>query len=234
MYLLVKKAVWVTLQGVHKAMHDNSLKCIKNISPINSVPKVIEALEALDNGLTKVDLPNVQIFNYTYLVISRNVHRQIHLFEDKKTLEMLDIHFAHAYFRALNNYLRKKENPPAWKIFFDFYSENRSSNIFYLWLGANAHINNDLPFSLEKTVTGSFYRDYAKVQTVIDQSIKEILPKVTKNKFKQAVYLRIIKVVSRKWRKDAWNNSKSTGSIIQNKAGSYAERIVFMSKIIGL
>lgn len=186
----------------------NQKKNLEGIDFVDSSLKAIEVLENLDRKLAEVGLNNVRIFNKTYLVISKNLEKETDLFKDKKTLERLDVHFANAYFNALNKYRSGKVTSPAWEIFFDFCVKNKSSNIFYLWLGANAHINNDLPFSLKQIVSNEFYHDYKRVQSIIDKSIEEILPNITRNKVKQKTYLLIIKFICRRWRTNAWVNYK--------------------------
>lgn len=207
-------------------------------------------LTKLDQKLPQTKLANLKVFNHTYLIITRNIHQEIQQSAFKQADKMLelDLNFANYYFQAFESYQNNQPISEAWKIAFNFCENKKSYRLIYLILGANAHINNDLPFSLKQVVENEyFYSDYQKVQKIIDRSVNEVLDSINKM-FPSSSYIDrnliwvyeiIIKFLIRKWRRTAWNNylklkqKKITANEIKKDATDIARQILLIANLIG-
>lgn len=215
-------------------------------SKINSILVVIRNLEKLDSDLIKGDLQNLGAFNHTYLIVTRNIQTGIRrdYFEYPDKLNELDVNFAGYYFKPIKNYSNGKQIAPAWKICFDFCRSEKNSRFIYLTLGVNAHINNDLAFSLKDIIKDEkFETDHKMVQKMIDQSLNEVLSFVKEDseilnlihKSLAPIYKIVIKIFLRRWRAKAWKNylDLKNGSItaeeIKRKAEQMARLIIKLS-----
>jgi hypothetical protein len=162
-------------------------------------------MRELQNELGGTDLANLQFFNITYLIITQSVYAKskTHFFENEIIMKDLDINFAKYYFDALKDYADGKKTTPAWQVFFDFCKQNTSIPLIYLALGVNAHVNNDLGFSLFDVVNDTdFTSDFNKVNPVISASLDTVVSEVGLPKF----YIPFMKLLIIYWRTKAWNN----------------------------
>ena len=159
----------------------------------------------LQNELRRTDLSNLQIFNKTYYIITKNVYAKIGtgFFSDDASMIMLDINFARYYFDALKMYTDKQTTTPSWEVMFDFCKKDSSLPLIYLTLGVNAHVNNDLGMSLFDVIEkDEFKKDFYKVNPVIYKSIDEILSEVRLSNF----YKPFMQMLIFHWRNNAWGN----------------------------
>ena len=196
-------------------------------------------------------LQNLTAFNHTYLIITKNVYSKLdkNYFQNDALMEKIDINFVNYYFRALNNYLDKKNCPPAWKILFDSCVEDNKFQFIYMALGVNAHVNNDLPQTLHDVMQRSrFQYDYLLINEIIKYSLHEVvrslheknrLMNITKNIFEKLYAYYLNNLIST-WRKEAWNSylklteDKITVQKIELKAKKKAETIVSFRNILDL
>ncbi len=125
-------------------------------------------------------------FNHTYAVITRNVVSKLgsQYFSDDKSMQKIDVNFGNYYFRALKGYIETGKCTPSWQYLFDACRNKSHFQFIYLALGVNAHVNNDLPQTLFEVLRGNIHSgDYFKVNTIISQSINEVMTKLKeKNK----------------------------------------------------
>ncbi|HVT00842.1 MAG TPA: DUF5995 family protein [Patescibacteria group bacterium] len=174
---------------------------------VKKFSETVPALKGLEKKLGETKLKNILPFNTAYLIISRNVEKREkdNYFENPDLLKKLDVNFVNYYLSAINDYENGDNVAPLWKIAFESKNINPLIN---LSLGANAHINNDLPLSLAETIDDKkFYRDYQKAGTVIFESLDEILDSIHKDKpnaFLRFYYKLVMKYLIKRWRKSAW------------------------------
>lgn len=170
-----------------------------------TIPEVMDHMMELNHELRRTDLSNLQFFNITYFIITKNVYAKIgkEYFSEEILVQKLDSNFASYYFDALRKYVDGQITTPAWKITFDFCKEDQSMPLIYLALGVNAHVNNDLGLSLFDVVKETdFKKDFDKVNPVIFASLDEVINEANLNKF----YKSFMRLLIWHWRYKAWNN----------------------------
>lgn len=180
----------------------------------SSIYDVIAQMEALQTELQVSSLANLKYFNKTYLLITQTVHKgmQENKFQDNARMEHFDIQFARYYFTALKSYTQNKPTPPAWQTCFEYCSNPHVSPTIAMALGVNAHVNNDLPQTLQDCNFKEGYKsDYNKVNQEIRSQIPDVIrylqdtsqPFSTLQK-KPGIYFQILYTVICNWRADAW------------------------------
>lgn len=172
-----------------------------------SFPDILSVMQQMldiQKELEQTDLKQLQIFNQTYYIISKNVSVKIGngYFSQDHAMTKLDIKFAQYYFDALKDYAMGKKTTPAWQVGFDYCHENHSVDIICLAHGVNAHVNNDLGLALLDVVDTDFKEDFDKVDAIIIGSLGEVISKNTLSPIYKPFMHRLIK----RWRKNAWNN----------------------------
>lgn len=197
-------------------------------STFKSIPDIIQHMAELQEELKNSDMENLIPFNTAYFIITKNVFARIGTgyFEHDKLMQQFDIHFAKYYFNALKNYVENKPAAPAWKTLFELCKQDSVYQSVYMALGINAHVNNDLAFSLYEVLKNNdFAADYYKVNHIIHNSLFEViaavtekLPRIekTKNKLKLP-YSLYMDIIIKKWRNNAWNNYKYLKNNKKNK-----------------
>jgi hypothetical protein len=182
---------------------------------LNTIHDVIHQMEKIDQGLTNIELNNLKAFNTTYLIITKAVASRIGTgyFENDAEMQQFDIIFARYYFNALNGYTEKLDIAPSWKMLFDACMKNNLLQIQYMALGVNAHVNNDLAFSLYDMKNNN-YKDYLKINDVISKCLPDVLQslheknkmlEVAKNKL-APIYSLFLAFLIKNWRGNAWKN----------------------------
>ncbi len=128
-------------------------------------------------------------------------------FENPSLLEKLDATFADLYFRAVT--------PPVLPEIWQTLSKKRvlePSKLFSLLLGANVHINHDLPLALQETITSpqDFRKDYFRANKVFKKALWEIYTDIEPSSEHglrgKIVFWTIYHLISR-WRTKAWTSS---------------------------
>lgn len=182
-----------------------------------SIEDVKDQLSALDRELQGTDMHNLIAFNHTYYIITKNVYNKLcsGYFKDDTLMQRIDTYFGNYYFDALNNYIHRNDCAPAWRILFDACRKDRNFQFIYMALGVNAHVNNDLPQTLQEALKGSEQADdYNRINTIISYSLNEVIESLhEKNKiisvsekmFKN-IYKHYLTYIIHKWRKRAWKN----------------------------
>lgn len=212
------------------------------VSSFHTVVDVMKHQEALQKELTGTDMENLRAFNKTYFIITTNVFNQLgkRYFRDEDSMQKLDIVFAQYYFDALKRYVTHQNITPSWKILFDNCKQNTSYQFIYMALGVNAHVNNDLGYSLFAVITDEqFKKDFDAVNKIIDESISEVVKELIETSslvtlgqnYALGIYKWMLTAVIKKWRKNAWDNYlllKSNGDteIIAQNAQRIAKELL--------
>lgn len=217
-----------------------------------SIFDVMECMNCLQKELAGSSLQNLQAFNWTYFIITRNVAMKMGTgyFRNDSLLEKIDTVFASYYFNALYNYVLAKTIAPSWQKMFDHCCRHDSFQFLHMALGVNAHVNNDLGLALFDTVQNPdlIVTDYWKVNQIIDDSISEVFHSLTEesvlvNKIKNRttiVYATLLKWLIRNWRENAWNNflqmrmQTTTEQYIEQQAEKIADNVSELSSLAKL
>lgn len=129
-----------------------------NIEAIDSFADILLALEKLENVLMQHELRQFYLFNQAYKVVTSKIKTSVEqqYFKNPKFIEAFTVCFSQYYFRAVNETLQNTANiPPAWAILNKTAARKRTPEFIYLLLGANAHINNDLPLALNELISSA-------------------------------------------------------------------------------
>lgn len=150
-----------------------------NVAAIKSSAEVIEELKRLDALLSESELLQVAFFNRAYIIITSKIYRanQSGYFKLSRLMDELEVNFAKYYFEALNRYVESGALPGPWQQVNAGWLHRFHPSSLSLMLGANAHINHDLPRALQDTITdqAQFKNDYFKVNQLLLESSRWIL-----------------------------------------------------------
>lgn len=122
------------------------------------------------------------VFARTYLTTTQEIlaaTRRPGLFANPAWIVEIDCHFAHRYFDAFDRIERSDACPMPWRVAFEAAGAKRTFIVQDVLLGMNAHINYDLPHSLDATIPRDLppealepYRlDNAALNTVLAESV---------------------------------------------------------------
>jgi hypothetical protein len=214
------------------------------LGPTFSFPNLISAddaetaLQTLDHNLPKSQIAVLRNFNRAYLIITQKVRQSLkkQAFENAGFLNKFDARFVNYYIRAVENYSTGAATPKAWEIAFDAAKAKSFSPLIVMALGINAHINNDISQVLLDTKAGpEHYRDYAKVNDIIQSSIYEVIDDLDndsslfnpKHRLLQPWYKFFMNCLARIWRRSAWRKYQKlrSGSLTIERIEFYAERM---------
>lgn len=154
----------------------NRYQRIIDLNSLNNSAQVLDELIYTNTLLKGTNLQQLAPFNSVYITMTKNLRKAIkaNLFQEKSTIEQLIINFACLYFSVLNASAEDKHLPKAWLT-----TINARSQFFpYLvLLGANAHINYDLPVALRKTLAGpgKFEADFLLINTIVAKTVDDTL-----------------------------------------------------------
>jgi hypothetical protein len=186
---------------------------------IDSIQSVISQMQSLEEELQDSDLQNLRYFNTTYLIITQNVSSKFHTnyFQNDTAMNSFDICFAKYYFEALNSFVKSQNSDPAWQILFESCKKNNLLKTQYLSLGVNAHVNNDLAFSIEDSKANPVPEsDYQKINHIITSSLhqvfksyKEVGPLNSLKNISLPIIKPVLSNIIKNWRDKAWHNSIS-------------------------
>ncbi len=187
---------------------------------ISNIDDVVERFQALENRLKQSDeYKLLHNFNKTYLIITQNVRQRMQqaAFEHPQFLNYFDAHFAKYYLEALDNYLKNKPTPPAWRRAFEACKTSECSPLILMSLGVNAHVNNDIAQVLRDCrAEKKHYKDYKKINKIIKSSIHEVIDNLDddpallspKRSILKPFYKITMSILIRFWRHNAWRNYK--------------------------
>src|SRR5665647_363717 len=153
-----------------------------DLNKITSFDTVMAELTRLDTLLPEHKLKHLIIFNKAYLTVTKGIKKAADgdYFENPKFIEKFSVNFAHYYFEAVNSTLNKnRELPTAWKLLNKTARYNSTPAFIFLLMGANAHINHDLPLALlklmDKEETDDLLKDVLKIDKILMKSGREII-----------------------------------------------------------
>ncbi len=226
---------------------------IVNIEKIATTNDVLDKLQWLDSRLGDLGLGSFQLFNTAYCIVTRRILDAISdgSLKDSNLIDTFVVIFAGYYFKALNNIVagELKNNSP-WAAMGE-YAKITSPPVFLsLLLGANAHINYDLPQALKELMQdkmdGEELKELAVLNKILMESGKEIVGSFEeKNRLYDFMKRRLRWMYYRPamytilyWRIIAWQNYKhyrydeKALSRITNHSSKIARRLVRLARIL--
>ena len=232
---------------------DNQPEVI-DTSTITTVVGVLAQLMQLDSQLNSLELDQFKLFNRAYQVVTRSMVQAIKddYFKNPEVIEKFMVTFADYYFKAVSGTMSGAVDvAPPWLKLND-YATNRSAPVFIsLMLGANAHINNDLPQALkilmQQEQAKDLVGDLLKIDKLLMKSGKEIIGLFEeKNRFLdflkrrfQFLYYRPAMYTIRYWRIIAWKNYQKLAkddaaqAYITDRSVKIANRLLFVARMLG-
>jgi len=215
---------------------------------------VISCLERLDKLLVAADLGQFVLFNKAYLIVTRSIQQAIRedYFKNPAFIEKFIVNFASYYFQAVNLTVSDDVSLSLPWAKLNEYATQKSAPVFIsLLLGANAHINNDLPQVLVKLLGEEkgegLLKDLVKIDKLLMKSGRQIIGVFDeKNSFLdflkrrlQFTYYRPAMYTILYWRIRAWQsyrllkrNEHAMPSVTRKTIGT-ANRLLKIAKILG-
>jgi hypothetical protein len=197
---------------------------IVNMAKIKSVEAVLVELDLLDSKLSQNHLDQFSLFNQAYYVVTNTIKQAAEhdYFNNPEFIEKFSVCFARYYFQAINDTSTVGlDVAPAWAKINKAAEFKSVPSFILLLMGANAHINHDLPLALLETMSmqkkDDLLRDVLKIDKLLMKSGREIigtfdesnrLVNFIKRRF-QFLYYRPIMYIILGWRIIAWHNYKS-------------------------
>jgi hypothetical protein len=173
-------------------------------------------LRKLQDDLPRQGLDQFTVFNTAYYIVTKNIQEAAadNYFEHPEFIQTLTTHFAEYYFRAIRQTKNNSSKlPAAWA---RLNAHGSDPAFMALLLGANAHINHDLPNALLDVMPQNqeflYMADVKKVSKLLMKSGKQIITSFDEpNRFHDALkrhcqflYYRPIMYTILYWRIRAW------------------------------
>lgn len=187
---------------------------------VSSFQALLRKFESLETRLDKADLPQFALFNQAYLIVTQKIAQAAvaNYFNNPRFIETFSICFATYYFEAVDNTMANNPNlPTAWQLLQK--PGSKTPHFIYLLMGANAHINHDLPLALAQSLHDAsnpedLFKDVLRIDRLLMKAGREIVatfeePSPTLNFLKRKVvflYYRPIMYIILYWRARAWHN----------------------------
>jgi len=198
-----------------------SEKVLTDINSINSFHSVLSTLNKLNTSLPADTLDQFTVFNRAYQIITADIMESAEsgYFNSPVFIETFTACFARYYFRAVKATTEKSDDTPeAWAILDNAKQNENTPQFIFLLMGANAHINADLPLALRESMgkkkTEELLGDVLKVDKILMKSGKQLLREFSEQStFIDAIkrhfiflYYRPVMYMILLWRIRAWRN----------------------------
>lgn len=199
-------------------------KTFVSLDKITSFESILTELTVLESKLPQNKLRQLLVFNKAYFVITSSIKHSSDsgYFDNPAFIEKFTVCFAQYYFRAVNDtFENSSQLPTAWSMLNGAATHKSTPNFIFLLMGANAHINNDLPLALLRLVgkeeTNDLLKDVFKIDKLLMKSGRDIIGKFEEQNalldlLKRRlifVYYRPVMYMVLYWRIKAWRNYKS-------------------------
>lgn len=183
-----------------------------DIQKIDSLHAVTAELEIVSRHLENTELHNLKFFNNVYTVVAGELEQAIvrKEFIFPELITELDIAFSLYYFDALNYFAEHKRLPELWNDI----TQKKVRIPFYFLLGANVHINHDLPLAILDTTSDlkKFRRDFFVADKNIACAIKKFFKITYRFSFIQYFFGCIVRkpitLIILAWRHQAWQQAE--------------------------
>jgi hypothetical protein len=220
-----------------------------HIEKLSSWEAVIVQLGELDELLPRHGLTQFAVFNKAYLRVTQNIQSAANhdYFENPHFIERFTINFAHYYFRAINETIASDRKLSFAWCKLNLSAERTSAPEFIkLLMGANAHINHDLPLALLDVMTdeqtNDLLKDILKIDKLLMRSGREIIGLFDEpNRWLDFAKRRFILLYYRPtmymilwWRARAWKNYLAIKSAGLEKSNYEQSSVIIAYKLLKL
>ncbi len=212
---------------------------------INSIHSIVVELDKLNNYLNGTKLNTLKFFNSVYIFVDKELENAVSsgIFSHPKIVKKLDIIFSLYYFDALNYFTEHKKLPELWNTII----KKGIFTPFYFLLGANVHINHDLPLAITASVPNlkEFKEDFYKIDKIIKIAIKNFFKtyKPVGNfafikYFLVSLFRNPTTLIIIAWRRKAWHSAeliseqKLTNKDLIQKTKKISKKLVWYGTII--
>lgn len=190
------------------------------IADPTSYSSLLDTLSSLNTQLTSLGLDQFITFNRTYIVVTQTIknHAEDNYFRHPDHVERFTITFAQYYFRILREIIKNSTSESAaWNKLLQ--AKNHPYSI-QLLMGANAHINHDLPLVMLKFMDQKYadelFQDVLRIDTLLVRASKTIVSSYDEpykylnfaKKYLRFLYLIPIMWMILSWRISAWQRYK--------------------------
>ena len=221
-------------------------KTISPVEKVRSFESLLAELRRLEVDLPTHGLERLSVFNTAYLVITQEIADRAEdgYFAHPKFVEQFTVAFAHYYFDALNKMGRNiSALPVAWRLTHQAAIDGKAPQAIVLLMGANAHINHDLPLVLAQLISETrakeLFTDVLKVDRILMRSGKAIIPLFSERsrwqnwvkKNLQFLYYRPTMWMVMYWRVRAWKDSRGIMHAAA-RHNHYAKRSIRNAKLL--
>jgi hypothetical protein len=204
---------------------------------VKTVDGVLKRLNQLQKELPGTPQANLEPFNAAYLEVTRTINDALvaGYFNNPDFITDFTVRFARYYFEAIDDLKAKRRTVPAWK---QIILGERSLS-FSLLMGANAHINYDLPLALKETLASrpanGWLGDLRRIDKLLMQSGHQILHSYHETgsvmnflqRYFAWLYFRPTMYRILWWRIVAWRNYRrlASGKLTQTQLAKRSTRI---------
>jgi len=226
---------------------------VQATTDITSFEDILVRLRELDATLANKRLPQFLVFNTAYVVVTDVIKKAVDngQLTNPTFVEAFSACFARFYFQAVAQTARNDvQLPPAWSRLNKAHDASAPAFILLL-MGANAHINYDLPLALAELATqkeaSELVGDVIKIDKLLMRSGREILGlfeehntliNMLKRRF-VFLYYRPVMYMILYWRVRAWHSYKQinehgvAGSNYAKRSDRIARRFLRLGALLG-
>lgn len=194
------------------------------VNKIQSFETILAELTLLNDKLPNHRLDQFSLFNEAYYLVTNSIKLAVqeNYFRHPEFIEEFSTRFAWYYFQAIDGVIKKDSNTPVgWAILAQISQHKNIPNFITLLMGANAHINHDLPLVLvdlmDQEKSTELFEDLKIINKLLFGSGKEIIRIFDESnksinfikQWGQFLYYRPIMYLILYWRLCAWQNYKS-------------------------
>ena len=219
---------------------------------LTSFEAVLAELDRLDGQLRRQQFDQFIVFNKAYSVVTDAIKTAAEggYFKNPKFIEAFSAAFAQYYFQAINDTVAgNPELPIAWaKV--NQTADRKVPAFIPLLMGANAHINHDLPLTLLELMNGQktdeLLRDVLKIDKLLMGAGREIVKTFEEPNKRldflrrrlQFLYYRPIMYLILSWRIGAWRSYKvikkngRDASRYEKKSIKTADRLLKLGQLL--
>lgn len=218
-----------------------------DIAKITSIEAVLQKLRALDRQLIDNHLSEYIPFNKAYYVVTMAIKKASddNYFDNQAFIEKFSVCFAVYYFQAVNDCLDSQPGlATAWMKMRQSVNHKVTPNFILLLMGANAHINHDLPLALldvmDQQKTDELLKDIVRIDQLLTKSCNDILATFDETgrladfikRHLKFLYLRPVMYMVLYWRFRAWRACRamqkghSAGNGFKKRSAKTAKRLL--------
>ena len=213
---------------------------------ICSIHSVRLELERLNERLNDTELHTLTFFNSVYLSVVKELEHAVAdgLFLHPDLVSRLDMKFALYYFDALNYFIENERLPELWRQVL----HKGVFTPFYFLIGANVHINHDLPLAIKESIENPevFFQDFNRADMVVERALGKFLLTYTftgrfifAKRFFCSLYRRPVTWMILRWRHAAWKSAcllasqKLTRDDLVRDTVRVSQKLVWCGKLLG-